>query len=140
MFRKIMIPVDLGHVEALERALQVGADLAGHYGAEVHYVSVTGTAPSKIAHSPEEFREKLNRFAAAEAEARSIASTHAHTVISHDPSVDMDHQLCEAMDEIGADLVVMGSHIPHWYEFGSHGGKLAAHAHCSVMIVRDDTR
>ena len=52
----------------------------------------------------------------------------------------MDHQLCEAMDEIGADLVVMGSHIPHWYEFGSHGGKLAAHAHCSVMIVRDDTR
>lgn len=139
MFKRIMIPVDLGRAEALERALQVGADLAGHYGAEIHYVSVTGNLPSETARNPGEFREKLQRFAAAEAEARSIASTHGHAVISHDPSIDMDRQLAAAVDDIGADLVVMGSHIPHWYEFGSHGGHLASHAHCSVMIVRDAT-
>lgn len=135
-----MIPVDLGHADALERALAVGADLADHYGAEVFYASVTGVTPGTIAHSPEEFDEKLQRFAAAQAETRGIARAHAHTIISHDPSIDMDHQLAEAIDALGADLVVMSSHIPHRFEFASHGGKLARHAHCSVMLVRDDTR
>jgi nucleotide-binding universal stress UspA family protein len=131
-----MIPVDLTHLDALDRALQTGADLARHYGATVTYVGVTGVQPSKVAHSPEEYAQKLDAFAARQGEAAGIAAQ-AKTIVAHDPSVDMDHMLLDAAEEIGADLVVMATHEPHAFDWPHHGGKLANHAKCSVMLVRN---
>jgi nucleotide-binding universal stress UspA family protein len=65
VFKHIMVPVDLAHEGRLDRALDVAADLAAHYGARVTYVGVTVPQPSSVAHNPEEFAEKLARFAAA---------------------------------------------------------------------------
>lgn len=137
VFKRIMIPVDLVHEGSLERPLQVAADLSSHYGAEVVYVAVTGEQPSPVAHNPAEFKSKLEAFAAEESKARGIANSRAHPIIAHDPAVELDHHLESAVEELGIDLVVMGSHIPHRFNFPSHGGRLATHAHCSVMLVRD---
>lgn len=137
MFKHIMVPVDLGHADKLDRALAVAADLARHYGARITYVGVTSPQPGSVAHTPEEFAQKLAQFAMAQTEVNNVADAGAHAITSHDPSVDLDARLADACDAIGADLIVMGSHIPRRFELRSHGGHLASLSHHSVMLVRD---
>lgn len=137
MYKKIMIPVDLRHVDHLTKALSVGADLAKHYGAEAHIVSVTQSGPTEVAHNPKEFAEKLATFTADQSNALGF-TFRAHTEISHDPAIDLDSVLETAAEKIGADLIVMASHVPGFaeYFFASNAGYLASHASMSVLVVR----
>lgn len=137
MFRRIMAPIDLSHADRLSRALDVAADAAKHYGAELIYVGVTASTPSAVAHNPQEYERKLKDFADRSGEAHGIA-TAAKTYVSHDPGSDLDDTLLKAIREIGADLVVMASHVPGLqdYLWPSNGGKIASHADISVFIVR----
>ena len=136
MFRHIMVPVDLSHPDRLETALSTAGDLAKHYGARVTYVGVTAAQPSAVAHNPQQFADKLAKFAAAQAELHDLPEIATHPVTAHDPAVDLDRSLEQAVHDLGADLVVMGSHIPRRFDFGSHGGRVATHADVSVMLVR----
>lgn len=137
MFRNIMVPVDLAHEKTLAHALGVAADLARHWGARVTYVGVTSPVPGVLAHTPEEFGEKLAAFAAVQGQTQGI-ETASHPAIAHDPTTEVDDALMRAIDATGADLVVMQSHIPGLmdYVWPSNGGKLAGHAKASVMVVR----
>lgn len=132
-----MVPVDLAHVDHLDKALTCAADLAKHYGAKVVFVGVTSPSPSKIAHNPKEYGQKLQAFADEQGKSRGH-DAEAHPVVSHDPSTDVDDALMKAVDETGADLVVMQSHMPDVldYIWPSNGGKIAEHAKVSVMVVR----
>lgn len=132
-----MVPVDLAHAGRLERALSCAADLAKHYDATLVYVGVSAATPSSIAHTPEEFAQKLSEFADAQAETWGI-STQSHAMTSHDPAIDLDPTLMKAVEETGADLVIMASHIPNItdYIWPSNGGTIAGHAKVSVMVVR----
>jgi len=137
VFHKIMTPVDLAHKDRLTRALQCAADMAKTYGAEVVYVGVAAAAPSAVAHTPKEYAEKLEAFAAEQAETHGITAS-AHPATAHDPTIEIDTVLLKAVDALGADLVVMQSHVPNVmdYVWPSHGGRLAEHAACSVLVVR----
>ena len=132
-----MAPVDLAHVERLGTALDCAADLAKHYSVPIVYVGVTSSAPSNLAHNPEEFGQKLRAFAAQEAAKHGVDAS-AHTAIAHDPTTEIDDALMRAINDTGADLVVMASHVPNVldYIWPSNGGKLAEYAKCSVMVVR----
>ena len=137
MFNHILAPVDLAHVDRLGRALEVAADLARHYGVDVTYVAVTSPQPGEVAHNPEEYEKKLKAFADEQSKAHG-QTAHARLMVSHDPAVDLDTKLTAALEEIGADLVVMATHIPGLvdYIWPSHGGKFASHTDASVMLVR----
>lgn len=137
MFTKIMTPVDLAHIDHLEKALRITADLSKHYRIPVCYVGVTAATPSAVAHTPEEYAAKLSEFARQQAADHEIeASSRAYT--SHDPAIDLDNALLKAVAETGADLVVMASHLPNVtdYVWPSHGGQLASHSGASVLLVR----
>lgn len=138
MFKRIMVPVDLGHLDRLQNALATAGKLSGLYGAPVTYVAVTSETPSEHARTPDEFQKKLKAFAAEQASAHGIAGVDARSYASHDPAADLDDALMNAVSEIGADLVVIGSHKPGLAEhvFASHAGHMAAHAPVSVMVVR----
>lgn len=138
MFSSIMIPVDLAHEDRLSKALDCGGALAKLYGAPVTYVAVSAAAPSSVARTPEEFAEKLDAFAAAQRGKHGI-ETKAHAMTSHDPTTDLDPTLLKAAEEIGADLIVMASHLPNVtdYIWPSNGGTVAAHAKASVLVVRE---
>lgn len=138
MYHKIMVPVDLGHVERLEKALTTAADLSRHYGIPVSYVGVSAAAPGSIAHNPHEFEEKMTAFAREQAEKHGLADVSASACISHDPAVDLDATLLKAVRDDGADLVVMASHVPGLAEhlFASNAGYVALHAEASVFVVR----
>lgn len=138
MFSHIMVPVDLAHEAKLAKSLACAADLARHWGARVTYVGVTSSAPGKLGHTPEEYANRLQGFAAAQGSAHGIPAS-GHAAISHDPSIDLDDTLLTAARDIGADLVVMESHVPNitGYVWPSNGGKIAAHAGASVLVVRN---
>jgi len=139
MFSKIMVPIDLAHADRQMSALEVAADLAEHYGAELVYTAVTATAPGPMGRNPEEFAANLGEFAQAQAAVHGL-KTSSHVVVSHDPAVELDDALLKAREEIGADLVIMASHVPGVADFllPSHGGRMASHAGVSVMVVREE--
>ena len=137
MYAKIMVPVDLAHVERLGKTLDTAADLAKRYGAPVCYVGVTVSTPSPVAHTPQEYAEKLARFGAEQAAKHGIeAETASYT--SHDPAVDLGEKLLEAVKDTRSDLIVMASHVPGLPEhfFASNAGALASHAEVSVFVIR----
>ncbi len=137
MYKVIAVPVDLAHVDRLPKALETAANLAKAWGATLYYVGATTETPSSVAHTPKEFAAKLEQFAAERSAALGIEAR-AKSLVSHDPAVDLDRDLLKAFDEIGADLVVMASHIPGIKDhlISSNAGWIASHAKVSVFVVR----
>jgi nucleotide-binding universal stress UspA family protein len=138
MYQQIMIPVDLAHVERLEKALKTGADLARLYDIPVCYIGVSSNAPSEVAHNPAEFTAKMQQFGKAQADKYGLSNVSSAAYFSHDPAVDLDDTLLKAAKENGADLVVMASHVPGLAEhlFASNAGAFASDSAASVLIVR----
>jgi len=132
-----MVPVDLAHLDALEKPLTVAADMARHYDAQICYVGVTTSQPSSVARTPEEYEQKLKSFAQEHAPDNGHAPT-ARVYNSHDPVTDLDDILLKAIDDVSADLVVMGTHLPHHIDaiMPANGSKVAAHTNVSVFLVR----
>lgn len=139
MFKKIMIPVDLAHLGALDKSLTVAADLAKHYGAALCYVSVTSSHPGTVARTPEEYEQKLLAFAQGHAPDTANPPT-VRVFNSPDPIADMDDTLVQAIIEVGADLVVMATHLPKHLDaiIPANGSKVAAHTRASIVLVRPD--
>ena len=137
MYRKVIFPVDLTHIDQLGRALQTAIDLARHYKAEICFIAVTGTAPSAVARTPQEFQAKLEALAAEQGQAHGL-TTSAMALASHDPSIDTDKTLLAAIREAGGDLVIMQTHAPNAldYIWAGHGDTIAAHSEASVFLVR----
>lgn len=137
MYRSILVPVDLAHADALEKALATAADLAKAYDAELTYLGVTTTTPSTIARTPEGYDAKLEAFAAADGAKRGITPK-AVTIASTDLTIELNSSLVEMVAELGADLVVMASHMPGVADhvFTGHAPYVATHAPVSVMVVR----
>lgn len=137
MFTKIMVPVDLENVSALEASLKVAIDLGKLYGAAICYFGATAAAPSAVAHSPAEFAEKLQAFADHQAAAGGV-TVEIHAATTHDPATDLNDALLRAVEDTGADLVVMATHLPGVSDalWASHGGTVASHAKVSVLLVR----
>ena len=137
MHDKIMVPVDLAHKERLGKALDRAASLAKASDAQLVLVGATTPTPSAVAHSPEEFREKLDAFAQETADSHGITAQ-GHAIIDPDPSIDLGDKLIKTATEISADLIVMATHDPGLREhiIASNGGYVASHAHTSVYLVR----
>lgn len=137
MYNKIMVPVDLAHIGALEKSLQVASDMAQHFDAELCYVSVTTNIPGPVARTPDEYEQQLNKFAKEHADSHGRPVS-AQVFLSHDPAVDLNDILIKAIKETGSDLVVMGTHLPRHLDavMPSHGGQLASHTDVSIFLVR----
>ena len=136
MYKKIMVPVDLRHTEKLEKALATAADLSKLYRSAVQLVGVTASAASEVAHNPQEFSTRLAEYAAAEG-AKYGCDFAAHAIVSPDPAIDLDDTLGREAHDIGADLIIMASHVPGFAEhiFSSNAGYLASHTEISVFVV-----
>jgi nucleotide-binding universal stress UspA family protein len=137
MYKKMMVPVDLAHVDKLDKALTTARDLANHYETPIVYVGVTPSTPTDVAHTPEEYEQKLADFGRRQAEADGT-QVDTKCYLSHDPARDLYKILTDACDELGADVIVMASHVPGVEEhfFTSNAGYVASHADVSVFVVR----
>lgn len=139
MFNRIMVPVDLAHLGVLDKALTVAADLSRHYGAALCYVSVATSQPNEVAPSPEAYEQKLRAFAHEHAPDSGHEPT-ARVYHSADPVADLDDILVRAIGDVGADLVVMATHLPKHLDavMPANGAVIAKHTDASVLLVRPD--
>ncbi|WP_223669364.1 universal stress protein [Kangiella shandongensis] len=137
MYTKIMVPVDLEHESTLEKAIKVAADIGKLYSASVCLVGVSASPPSEAAHNEDEYKEKLAQYAEKQSAEHGIQFDHK-TVHSNDPAVELDDALADTGEAMGADLVVMASHVPRFMDhfFKSNASRLVAHTSISVVIVR----
>lgn len=137
MFNRIMVPVDLAHLDAIEKSLTVAADLATHYNAEICYVGVTATTPGNIARTPEEYGTKLASFTKEQGRKHGLTAE-SRVYTASDPVPMVDDLLIKAVSETGADLLVMSTHLPKKLDviMPSNGSKVAKHTDISVFLVR----
>ncbi|HKJ95677.1 MAG TPA: universal stress protein [Gammaproteobacteria bacterium] len=137
MYRRLLVPVDLAHIQAIQPALTAAADLARHYRAEVCYVGVTATTPGQVARTPEEYETKLKAFAEEQSRIHGQPAS-ARMITSPDPVADLNDVLLRAISEEDADLVVMATHLPSHLDvvMPAHGGEIATHTKASVFLVR----
>lgn len=136
-YAHIMLPIDLEHADRMEKAIETALALAVQFEAKLTFVSVTSELPGMSAHNPSEFQSKLAALAQRHGERLSKAAQ-SKMYVAHDPTAQIDGILLEAIKDIGADLVVMASHVPNVMNaiWPSHGGKMASHADISVFVVR----
>lgn len=137
MYSKILVPVDLAHPERADKALDTAVALARSFDAAVICTGVTSALGGVVARDPKEFANLLSEFAK-EREATHGLHLTPHVVISRDMEVEIDVDLLTAIEETGADLIVMASHAPKLTDllWPSNGGRVASHADISVMLVR----
>lgn len=137
MFSKIMVPVDLAHTETLEKAINVAADMAKLYGASICLVGVSASAPSQAARNEDVYKEKLAKYAEDQSAKYGLQFDH-QAVHSNDPAIELDDALAKTGKKLGADLVVMASHVPRFMDhfFSSNASHLLAHTLISLVIVR----
>ncbi len=137
MVQSIMVPVDLAHKEQLAAAVAIAVQLAKADLAKLTLAGVTSSAPSEAAHNPAEYAEKLAAYAA-EISDRAGIPVAAKPLVDVDVAADLGGLLIKAAGDMGADLIVMASHVPGFMEhiFASNAGYVASHAKCSVYVVR----
>lgn len=136
MFKHIMIPVDLRLVDPVPKALELAIDMAQRNKARLTLINVYGDIASD---APEgEAASEMIAELAREIGKRLDGEVVGKAVHSMDIAAEVDGILAKTADEIGADLVVVGSHAPRLldYVFTSHAGHLARHAQASVFVVR----
>ncbi len=139
MYHKILVPVDLAHMDKIPKTLSTAIDMAKHYNASLCYVTVTNSTPGAAAHNPQELNDKLTEFATEQGKAHGI-QTSAEVLESVDTAVELDKKLLKAIKDTGSDLVVMASHTPglgdKLHLLRSNGAEIVKHSDISVFVVR----
>jgi nucleotide-binding universal stress UspA family protein len=127
-----------------ERALRRAVDIAKSTGARLHLVTaypdgsyreaISGTART----APIDLREAAEGVLAREA---SHAQSEGVDVETQAREGDPAQVLIDVAEAVGAELIVVGARgltgLQRWL-LGSVSSKLSHHAHCDVMIVRED--
>eukprot|EP00752_Nemacystus_decipiens_P013198 g11687.t1 len=137
LYARIVAPIDLGHPDRMEKALDTAADLARRYEIPLTLIGVTAPQPGAVAHTRAEYAEKLAAFARSEGAKRGV-TMESRAVTTPDPVRDLNDALTREAETLGADLIVMASHVPGVREhfLSSNAGYVASHSPVSVFVVR----
>ncbi|MEJ6392522.1 universal stress protein [Gymnodinialimonas sp. 2305UL16-5] len=138
MYSKILVPVDLDHIDKLAKALDAAAQAAQASSGTVVYVNVVDAVPTPSPRTEgERMAERLKAFTKEQAEAHGIA-TQDHVALRGDLHLNVGSDIIRTAKEAECDLIVMASHIPGIRDhfLSSNAGYVASHAPISVHIVR----
>lgn len=144
MYDKLLVPVDLGDLTSLEKALPVAASLANGAGSQVHILAVVPTAGMAVVGSylPEDYTEKAvaaARQTLSDALAGKEEACGAATISGHVVKGSVYQEIIQTADALGCDAIVMTAHRPELkdYLLGPNAARVVRHAHQSVMVIRD---
>jgi len=140
MFKTILVPVDLGEVEAAKPAIDKAVELAGHSGGSLRLIYVRAIVPvTYMEFMPPAF--DAEQQGEAETKLAEVAAGVGMPSERVSAVVRLGSVYAEVLDEAektGADLIVVGSHRPTMatYLLGSNAATIVRHARCSVLVVR----
>lgn len=140
MYRKIIVPVDVGQAEKGEKILARAQALLDD-GGQIRLLSVVENLPAYIAidipqdlleGGIEEARGKLNAMAAK-------LEPHLRERVTVEIRIGSPaHEILAEATEQKADLIIIASHIPDFsnYLIGATADRVVRHARCSVLVDR----
>lgn len=132
--KKILVAFDGG--QPAHRALDLAADLAETFGASVGVVSVVPVHPGRVPVDPWDDRPV---HTAELAEAAALLRARGIEPILHEPAGEPATTIEQIAEEVGYDVVVVGSRgLGTWSRAlqGSVSEHVATHAHATVVVVR----
>jgi nucleotide-binding universal stress UspA family protein len=136
MYKKIIVPVEMGQLEKGEKILKKAKALLDE-GGEIVLLNVAENIPGYLTIDlPPDFIGTSVREA--EERLKSLAAT-----FDLDPHVMVKvgspaREIIAAADELSADLIIIASHRPNLtnYLLGSTADRVVRHANCSVLVDR----
>lgn len=141
MYKKILVPVDLGEADMTRIGLDAALSLAkAGPEAQLRLVSVQPLVPvAFVDYIPPNFDEEMRL--AAERDLADVAGKvdlPAGRVSSTVRFGAVYPEVLAEAEDWGADLIVVGSHRPTMatYLLGSNAKTIVRHAKCSVLVVR----
>jgi len=141
MYKSILLPIDLSHKESWDKAVPVAVGLAKQYGAKIHVLTVIPDFGMAVVGTffPADFAD--NALAATKKELDSFVGEHIPNDLldaSHAVHGTIYQQILKNADELGCDLIVIGSHQPAKadYLLGPNAARVVRHASQSVHVVR----
>ncbi len=142
MYRSILLPVDLGDEGSWRRSLDCAVDLASHWSAELHVVTVLPNFGMPVVGSffPEDFEK--NALAKMSSSLSDFVAEHVDSKVkvkSHVAHGTVYEQIIQAAEKLKSDLIVLGAHRPELkdYLLGPNAARVVRHGNCSVLVVRD---
>lgn len=129
MFKQVLIPIDLDQPEGAVKALAVARRVAP--GTPITLVSVQPVVVNEAGEPPPDYRPRLDAFLARHGGPGELTG-----ILRLGGSISVE--IRATAEEVGADLIVMASHAPHFtdYLIGSNAAHVALHSPCSVLAVR----
>jgi nucleotide-binding universal stress UspA family protein len=142
MYRDVLLPVDLGDEHSWRKALPTAVALCKAFGASLHVMTVVPEfgLPMVGQFFPPDYEAKAHRHVAEALHAFVDAHVGEGLAVQRIVAAGKIYQqILRVAEEIGADLVVMGSHRPELadYLLGPNAARVVRHADCSVMVVRE---
>jgi nucleotide-binding universal stress UspA family protein len=138
MYETIVVGTDGS--ETADRALERATELAKQAGATLHVVSAYEPAPAHVGGDKGEFNVGSDFKADAVLSKATSGAAHEVTIQTHAPKWDPGDGIIEVAQQVGADLIVLGSRGMRGARrlLGSVPNKVSHHAPCDVLIVRTD--
>ncbi|MGB8434081.1 MAG: universal stress protein [Burkholderiales bacterium] len=144
MFKDILLPVDREHEASWQMALPAAIDYCKASGARLHVLTVVpglgvGNVSSFL---PMDFEQKILDQASQWMHAFARDHVPSGIAVQHIVGHGKVHrEILRVAAEIGADLIVVGSHRPELADhlLGSNAAHVVQHANCSVLVVRAAT-
>lgn len=136
MYKKIVVPIDLSHIEQGKEMAKLASKLADP-SAEIYLVNVIEEIPSYIVSElPKDLREKSVE------NAREVLNEIAQSANIDTPvSIRMGRVSAEIIamaDEQEADIIIIASHRPGLQDLllGSTAARVVRHSRHSVLVMR----
>lgn len=136
MYRKIIVPVDMGQMDKGEKILAKAQALLDEGGAIV-LVNVVETVPSYLTIDlPADFIDVSVKDAESKLAALDTKfSASARRIVRVGSPA---REIIEVAEKEGADLIIIASHRPDFtnYLIGATADRVVRHAKCSVLVDR----
>jgi len=142
MYKQILLPIDLGQASSWVKALPSAVDLCKNSGASLHVLTVVPDFGMSIVgqYFPEGYEKEMAEKALAQLKDFVAEQVPDGINVQHIIGEGTVYEvILKIAGDIGADLIVMGSHRPELkdYLLGPNAARVVRHALCSVMVVRD---
>ena len=142
MYKKILLPIDLGEESSWRKALPTVVECCQASGAELHLMTVVPDfGMSAVAqYFPEDYAERAAAEAAEQLKKLSAEQVTDGIKVHHRVGYgSIYEEILKAVEETECDLTVMASHRPALkdYLLGPNAARVVRHATCSVLVVRD---
>ena len=142
MYKDVLLAIDLNEEHSWKKALPTAVEFCKSFGSVLHVVTVVPDFGMNVVGQffPDDFQEKSVALAGDELQA--FLAKHAPKGLRVQPLVgygSVYKEILRIAEDVKCSLVVMASNqLEHQdYQLGPNAARVARHAKCSVLIVRD---